>query len=625
MSAMNLEDLALSVRRLEQAEVGMQESARIAQQDLARIAVEMSDTERFLLRKDDMLAALNRLQIKAQEKNKGLFENLLTNLIQEVIPGKKDQVVLTSTLKNNRANLDFDILCNGELENIIKDKGGSIANIVAMGLRFIVLARHPNRRILLLDEADCHLKSEYIPAFAAVMRQLAVKMGIQVLYISHHSATNFVGYGRVIDIYRESGKTHSRVLHEESDEDKAIESMSAFRYIRLRDYGPHENLLVELSPGLNVITGDVDLGKSKVIQAVADLLENNGEERRIRHNRPFFNVEIGLEEGISLSWDYQRKGSKRTRMVLKDAQGQEIETSDSGTGVPEWLDMYLSMPLVSGESIHVHDQKHPHYLLSETEYTSIKRAEMLPLGRESRDVQRMIQLFNSKLASARQDFTRLQKELNQVKNTLAILAPVLDEPMDLDGLHEGMVGIRAMVADHAKLQQSIQRIESLVSISEDMKTLMDDLKAQAPADVALKATPEMRKTIVDLQSASARRDILAELAGIPKAADAPTLKDVEGVKSIGIRLGSLSKISEMMKGLKTLEKAPVIELKASAEMVTTLASLESKTTRRKELVDQLGICKLTAEKVASAKSVLFTKMGGICPTCEKPLEGHNHD
>src|SRR5690606_26332022 len=180
--------------------------------------------------------------------------------------------------------------------------GGSIANIVGMGLRFIVLTRHANRRVLLLDEADCHLKSEYIPAFAAVMHQLTKKLGIQVIYISHHSPSNFIGYGRVHEIYREDSKTQSRILHDEELDEDAEESMSAFRYIRLRDYGPHENLLTELSPGLNLITGDNDLGKSKIIQAVVNLMNNEGLERRIRHGRPFFSVEIGLEEGMSLLW-----------------------------------------------------------------------------------------------------------------------------------------------------------------------------------------------------------------------------------------------------------------------------------------------------------------------------------
>lgn len=620
-----IEELSLNVRKLGQHEAALQEVARIAQQEMARIAVEMSESERIILRKDEMLKALNRLQIKAQEKNKGLFEGLLTNLVQEVMVGKKDQVVLTSTLKNNRASLDFDILCDGNLENISEDKGGSIANIVAMGLRFIVLARHPNRRILLLDETDCHLKSEYIPAFAAVMRQLAVKMGIQVIYISHHNPANFVGYGRVLELYSEKGKTHSRISHEETDEDKQLETMSAFRYLRLRDYGPHENLLVELSPGLNIITGDNDLGKSKVIQAIVDLMANNGEERRIRHKRPFFEVEIGLEEGMTLSWKYQRKGSKRTQMTLKNSEGLEIETSDIGTGVPAWLDMYLSTPEVNGENIHFHSQKHPNYLLSSTDYTSIKRAELLPLGRESREVHRMIQLFNVRLSDARQNFTRLQRDMLQVKNTLAILAPILDDPMDMDQMEEGLTGIRSMLLQQERLQNAATRIANLQAIASDMSSMMASLSEHKSTALELKCSPTMGPSLINLEQLVERESILADMDKVKRTAEVPELHNLDAIRRIGVELGSLSKLSAMMAALQDLEPMPSVEIKASKPLMDAINAVADGQARYDSNAVQIKRCSEQKIGLAKNKAELFAKMGGVCPTCDNPLEGHSHD
>jgi len=621
----NLDDLSFAVRKLGQTEIALQEAARIAQQDLARIAVEMSETERLIVRKNDILNALNLLQLKAQEKNKGVFESLLTSLIQEVMPGKKDEVVLTSAMKNNRASLDFDILCNGNLENISEDKGGSIANIVAMGLRFIVLARHPNRRVLLLDEADCHLKSEYIPAFASVMRQLAAKMGIQVIYISHHSPANFIGYGRVLELYREQGKTHARVSHEESEEDKQIESMGAFRYIRLRDYGPHENLFVELAPGLNVITGDIDLGKSKVIQAVVDLMGNKGEERRIRHGRPFFGVEIGLEEGMSLHWEYQRKGSKRTQMQLKGAGGEVLESSDIGTGVPEWLDMYLAMPLVNGENIHFQSQKQPNYLLSNGDYTSIKRAEMLPLGRESRDVNRMIQLFNARLADARQTFAVLQKQMGHVKNTLAILAPILDEPMNLDLLEESISTLAELSKRKVDLAAIAADLEGKRSILRDLEPGMAQLREMQVISPELKVKPEMAQVFADLEHVLARRDILTGLKDLPKAPTMPVLHNLDALRAMGIELSGLYKLRDMMVSLQDLEKAPQVILKATPDMAQAVEHLAQLTQRQAQVKEQIATCQQQKSKIAHDKQTLIAALGGMCPTCQQPMKGHQHD
>jgi hypothetical protein len=626
MTAINsLDELNFAVRKLGQTESALQEVARIAQQDLARIAVEMSETERLILRKGDILNALNLLQLKAQEKNKGIFESLLTSLVQEVMPGKQDQVVLTSAMKNNRASLDFDILCDGNLENISEDKGGSISNIVAMGLRFIVLARHPNRRVLLLDEADCHLKGEYIPAFAAVMRQLASKMGIQVIYISHHSPANFVGYGRVLELYRDQGKTHARVCHEESEEDKQIESMGAFRYVRLRDYGPHENLFVELSPGLNVITGDIDLGKSKVIQSIVDLMNNNGEERRIRHHRPYMSVELGLEEGMSLHWQYQRKGSKRTLMQLKNEAGEVLETSDIGTSVPEWLDTYLAMPLVNGENIHFQSQKQSNYLLSSTDYTSIKRAEMLPLGRESRDVQRMIQLFNVRLASARQTFAQLQKQMANVKNTLAILAPVLDEPMDLDLLDQSVATLTELSKRKVELAAIAGELEGKRSILRDLDPGLKQLAEMTPVMPELKVKREMASVFANLEFALGQKAILDDLNNLPVAPVMPTLHNLEGLKAMGTELGGLYKLRDMMQSLTDLEQAPQVTLKATDEMRQVMTQATELKQRREQVIAQLSACQQQKTAIAQQKQTLIKALGGICPSCQQPMEGHAHD
>lgn len=618
-------ELTQDVRKLGQQEAALQEVARIAQQDLARIAVDMHENERFILRKDEMLNSLNMLQLKAQEKNKGLFEGLLTDLIREVMPEKEDEIVLTSTLRNNRASLDFDIMSDGNLENIDEDKGGSIANIVAMGLRFIVLARHPNRRVLLLDEADCHLKSEYIPAFAGVMRQLAIKMGIQVIYISHHESSNFAGYGRVIELYKEHGKTHSRTSHEESEEDKNIESMSAFRFVRLRDYGPHENLLVELSPGLNIITGDNDLGKSKVIQAIVDLMGNKGEERRIRHKRPLFNVEIGLEEGMTLSWQYLRKGSKRTTMSLIDSEGKEIETSDTGTGVPLWLDTYLSMPLVNGENIHFQSQKNPNYLLSGSGYTSIKRAEMLPLGRESREVHRMIQLFNTRLAEARQNFTRLQKDILRVKNTLSILSPVMDDPLDMDAIDEGLESISKMVIRQQSIFSMSSSISSLQGVFDEISKLTEALDEGESSNISLKCSESMQQTMAKLESASALSSILDDVAGLVEPYAEPKLHDLNGIRIIGASISGLDKINQAMTGLNSLGVAKEVEIKATPSLISAAKSITDN--GKKIESTELKIKEMCAErdKIKAQKAGLFEKMGGVCPTCENPMESHSHD
>lgn len=621
----SLSGLMASARHLEQTESGLLEVAKMAQHDLARIAIEMEETENLLARKDEMLAALNQLSIRAGEKNTGLFESLLTDLIHEVNPGNNDRVVLTSSMRNNRASLDFDILCDGNLENIGEDKGGSISNIVAMGLRFIVLARHPNRRVLLLDEADCHLKTQYVPAFASVMHQLAIKMGIQVIYISHHAASNFIGYGRVHELYRESGRTHARVMHHENEADGSIDTMGAFRYVRLCNFGPHENLFLELSPGLNVLTGDNDIGKSKVVQAMAELTENNGVERRIRHGSPHFSVELGLEEGMSLHWKYLRKGSRRTSMVLKDSDGNTIESSEEGSSIPPWLDTYLAMPKVNGENIHYHSQKQPNYLLSNNDYTSSKRAEMLPLGRESRDVYNMIQAFNARLVTARHDHSRLQKDMHRVKNTLSILAPLLDDPMDMDALNSAMESLVVMQQERESLVAHSKRLVFLKELREEVAKKIEQVTSLSVPEVSLQATQQMQDHIDHFTQVHEQRRILTNCASLAPAPQMPVLSEAVAVKQAHQRLSQLTSIRDLFDGLKGLQSPPSFELSPAHEMLKQVEKITGLSARQAGTKQKLTQCREDQKSIATRKATLYQAMGGVCPTCDKPLEDHAHD
>lgn len=618
------EQMAQAMQSLELEERALLEKARTYQYDMARIAVDMDEADRFVTRKGDVLGHLNELQVRAQKKNKAMYEELLTNLVQDVMPGKVERVVLSTSMKNNRASLDFDVIIDGKLMNIVEDKGGAIANIVAMGLRFIVLARHPNRRILLLDEADCHVSHLYSPSFAAVMHQLALKMGIQVLYISHKKPDNFLGHGRVLRIYNHEGKTHCQVVHEESTEDREIDATNAFRYLRLKDFGPHENLYVELAPGLNVITGDNDVGKSKILQAVIELLANNGKESRIRADRPSFSVEIGLEEGMSLHWQYHRKGAKKTLMELKSAEGEILESSNVGTDAPEWLDAYLAMPLVNGENIHYQSQQQVNYLLSDTEYTSIKRFEMLPLGRESRDVQRMITLFNERLLEARVSVRTLSKQMTSVKNMLAIVAPVLDDPFDFDELHREFDAVRDRLAKKDQMLEVSKRLSQLETIHAELTSMLANPNTQAPSPVELKAPQEGLSIIEELTRLEGMSAALAELELVMEAPMTPELHDLSKLKEFGARIAALGQLQGMLASVHELTQPEPVNLHDLGEMATVIGGLETLSAKQTQHAEKMKSCQAEGERLVASKKAIYEKMGGICPTCNNPLEGHAH-
>lgn len=621
-----LDRLSQDVTRVMRQEAALLGIAQQAKVDMATLAVEIAECDLLLNRKDDVLRQLGLLQQQAQAKNKGVFEEILTSLIHEIMPHKAgDQIILSSTLRHNLAALDVDIMSNGHLENVSRDKGGSISNIVAMGMRFVVLARQPNRRVLFLDEADCHLREEYIPAFAAVMQQLAHKLGIQVVYISHHPAAFFQGFGRIIEIYKQDGQNHSQILSDEQAPDDHEYPENAFRYIRLRDFGPHENVLVELGGGLNIITGDNDLGKSKFITAVGELLTNDGQEARIRHGRPYFEIEIGLEMGMSLIWKYKRSGSQKTLLELKDNQGQVIESSTLGSGkTPEWLHTYLAMGLVNDKNIHVHHQDEPKYLLS-SHYSSIDRAKMLPLGRESRDVLRMIQIFNQQVTDARAKKRGFDLQLLKVKNLLQALGPLLDNDLDQADLEAQLKTLQEQCTKSDKILASGSAYAEVSRKRLALEDCMAEVERVVLAPVELSRSGDMKSLLARIEKTSESIGALKELQYLDKCPTAPMIRDVGVMLKLGKKIKVTQDLIAALEPVASIDTCEIPSLPDRSLISTAIEKFEALAQLRQKCERNLVSCQHQGKTILSQKNALIESLGGTCPTCQQSMTGaHNH-
>ncbi|WFS62403.1 hypothetical protein LF599_17355 [Pseudodesulfovibrio thermohalotolerans] len=143
----------------------------------------------------------------------------LTHAIREILG--QDRVVVTEReVKNNRLQIHFLIRNQGredEIEDIMTGQGGSVCNILSVGLRLIALSQLPeagHRPFLVLDEQDCWLKPGLIPKFMKLIQEIAARLEIQLLVISHHPLDLFAGSAdRIFELVpdREAGAAVKRV------------------------------------------------------------------------------------------------------------------------------------------------------------------------------------------------------------------------------------------------------------------------------------------------------------------------------------------------------------------------------------------------------------------------------
>ncbi len=123
-------------------------------------------------------------------------ERNLSYALQEVL--EQDlKVVSTTEVKKGKATISFGVERGGMREDILTGQGGSVCNIISVGLRLVAMSQLPDRehrRFLILDEQDCWLKPDLVPRLMAIIHTIAQKLNFQLLVISHHDINLFREY-----------------------------------------------------------------------------------------------------------------------------------------------------------------------------------------------------------------------------------------------------------------------------------------------------------------------------------------------------------------------------------------------------------------------------------------------
>ena len=138
-----------------------------------------------------------------EQLNEQLFEQLtrmvqekLTVAVQEIL---EQPIVVRAKpdFKRGSATVEFSVERDGHEEDIMRGQGGSVANILSVGLRMFALAtldETKHRRFLVLDEQDCWLRPDLVPRLVKIVHQAGRALGFQVLMISHHDIALFERY-----------------------------------------------------------------------------------------------------------------------------------------------------------------------------------------------------------------------------------------------------------------------------------------------------------------------------------------------------------------------------------------------------------------------------------------------
>jgi DNA repair exonuclease SbcCD ATPase subunit len=163
---------------------------------LTAVDEKLSDANKYLAIADSVTSALEQLSNDVFQRELSIIESTLTKALQEVL----DQPVVFkahASFKRDAASVEFSIERDGNSEDIMRGQGGSVANVVSVGLRMFAITtldERRHRKFLVLDEQDCWLHPDLVPRLVRIVREAGSALGFQVLMISHHDVSSFLRY-----------------------------------------------------------------------------------------------------------------------------------------------------------------------------------------------------------------------------------------------------------------------------------------------------------------------------------------------------------------------------------------------------------------------------------------------
>lgn len=456
-------------------------------------------------------AALERLQEKEHERSLGAFERLLSALLQDVLPGGR-WVAMDLYTERGAPALDFFIKKAPEKdaprEDALNGTGGSVTNVLSAGLRLISLIRSGRRRFLVLDEADCWIKPDLVPRFASVIQQMSSDLGVQVLMISHHDESCF------------DAIPHRLVLTKTDDGLNAewsvtgeiptwTEEQSGLRSLYMENFMSHVSTFLPLSPGVTLLRGDNDIGKSAIVAALRAVFyggKTNVNDTMIRHGENLMRVTVDLGQQRALFWERRLKGKPKEMFMMTDAThgvDNPLHRSESAKDFPAWIEEETGMGLIDGLDVQLGHQQDPIFLLNKP---NSQRASALAIGSESGHVQRMIALDKSDVAQAKTQENQGEKDLELWHRVLVALAPILESQDDFETLQARHRGLQERVERGQRMQALAQRWRAAQARADVLRPM---LATQAPQAPELSDLPGMHRLYRTWAQALARREAVA--------------------------------------------------------------------------------------------------------------------
>jgi len=325
--------------------------------------------------------------------------------------------------------------------------------------------------------------------------------------------------------------------------------------IELVNYMSHKHTVIEPAPGLTVLAGPNNCGKSAVADALRTVCGLNRGNYMVRHGEKTAGVRVTTADGHEVAW------SRRNDTVSWEIDGRTVHRD-----LPEDLHEKLRLPVVQPEgasqefAVHFADQKQPLFLL---EMPPSAPAVFFAAASDARHFITMRQAHKMRTQALKDSSRRLAAELKRAEGFLAILEPVPALEAGLGELERAFAELQRSLARALELQAACaglaQTQASIAGLRRETHAL-ETLKAPP----ALLPTGELEQLLGGLAETRKRRASLARTEACIQALQAPpVLSDtaaLEGlIQAMGRTRGRCAQAAAQAEALASLLAPPAPE------------------------------------------------------------------
>lgn len=286
----------------------------------------------------------------------------------------------------------------------------------------------------------------------------------------------------------------------------------------------HEHTELDFGPGLTLLSGPNNTGKSAVVEALRCLVSNPTPRHYLRHGAKEARVEVELDDGVRVAW--VRKKAYALYEVLRPGEQEPQVYAKFGRTPPEDIRRLLKMsPVIPEEGgkavldVHIGNQREPIFLLNQPGSVI---ASFFAASTEGAHLLAMQQALKSRVQSAKKDKKAHEGKMIALRAVLDRLSPLPAADMDLAAAQSAADRIAALEAQTPLIRKACDKLLAL-------RTRLTNLGAQTTALAPLRPPPELhpvaplkqwlrnqRRTRLARDRSAGRSSALARLTSPPE-------------------------------------------------------------------------------------------------------------